>query len=251
MLISARASATRCAWPPEIWVGLRRLEAGQLDEAEHVGDAALDLGILDALAAQPEGDVLVDRQVREERVVLEDRVDVALVGRQPGHVLALELDDARRRRLEAADHPEGGRLAAAGRAEQAEELPRADLEVDVVDDDRIAELLDHIDEFDVDGRHVRTTPVTGRGRTFARTGPGEDMGGEDGVSTTRPSIAVPGNACEIRRVRPTAATESAIAGRIGSHGPRSRASARYDIDASTVRTRGSLDPVRDHHRCSA
>ena len=119
MLISARASATRCAWPPEIWVGLRRLEARQLDEREHLGDAALDLGVVDALAAQAEGDVLVDRQVREEGVVLEDRVDVALVGRQPGDVLALELDQARGRRLEAADHPQGRRLAAAGRPEQA------------------------------------------------------------------------------------------------------------------------------------
>jgi hypothetical protein len=30
----------------------------------------------------------------------------------------------------------------------------------VIDDDCIAELLDHIDELDVDRRHVRTTPVT-------------------------------------------------------------------------------------------
>ena len=37
------------------------------------------------------------------------------------------------RLLEAADHPQGRRLAAAGRAEQAEELAVADLEVDVVD----------------------------------------------------------------------------------------------------------------------
>ena len=43
---------------------------------------------LTPVAAQPEGDVLVDRQVGEQGVVLEDRVDVALVGRQPGHVLA-------------------------------------------------------------------------------------------------------------------------------------------------------------------
>ena len=87
----------------------------------------------DLLAAQPEGDVLVDRQVREQRVVLEDRVDVALVGRQPGDVLALELDRALGRLLEAADHPQRRGLAAAARAEEAEELAVADLEVDVVD----------------------------------------------------------------------------------------------------------------------
>ena len=39
----------------------------------------LQLGALDPLSPQPERDVLVDRQVREEGVALEDGVDVALV----------------------------------------------------------------------------------------------------------------------------------------------------------------------------
>ena len=68
---------------------LASLEAGQLDELEHVGDAGLDLAVADLRAAQAEGDVLVDRQVGEERVILEDGVDVTLVGRQPGDVLTL------------------------------------------------------------------------------------------------------------------------------------------------------------------
>ena len=153
--MSARASATRCAWPPEIWVGLRVSKPGSSTSSSISVTRRLDLGVLDALAAQPEGDVLVDRQVREQRVVLEDRVDVALVGRQPGDVLALELDQPGRRLLEAADHPQGRRLAAAGRPEEAEELAVLDLEVDVVDGDRIAELLDHIDEPDVDVGTVR------------------------------------------------------------------------------------------------
>ena len=97
----------------------------------------LDLGVLDLSAAQAERDVLVDRQVREERVVLEDRVDVALVGRQPGHVLALQLDQAGGRLLEPADHPQGRGLAAARGAEEAEELAVLDLEVDVVDRDHV------------------------------------------------------------------------------------------------------------------
>ena len=99
-------------------------------------DAGLDLRVLDLLAAQPEGDVLVDRQVWEQGVVLEDRVDVALVRREPRHVLALELDQARGRLLEAADHPQGRRLAAAGRAEEGEEFAVEHLEVDVVDGER-------------------------------------------------------------------------------------------------------------------
>ena len=215
--MSARASATRCAWPPEIWVGLRRSKPWQLDELEHVGDAVLDLAVLDPLATQPERDVLEDREVREERVVLEDRVDVALVGRQPGHVLALELDEAGRRLLEAADHPQGGGLAAARRAEEAEELPVLDLEVDVVDGDGVAEALDHIHEPDVDGGHGRSHSWASGGRRPRGTtrgllassrgagpigpagrGPNrvEDMGASRGVSRNAPRRA--GAACAAR-----------------------------------------------------
>ena len=43
-----------------------------------------------------------------------------------------------------------------GRAEEAEELAVLDLEVDVVDGDGIAELLDHVHEPDVDRRHGRS-----------------------------------------------------------------------------------------------
>ena len=142
---------------------LALLEAGQLDQLEHVGDARLDLVALDLLAPQPEGDVVLDRQVREQRVVLEDRVDVPLVRRQPGHVLerALagrwiggpQLDQARGGLLEPADHPEGGRLAAAGRPEEGEELAVLDLEVDVVDGGGFAEALDDIDETHIDSGH--------------------------------------------------------------------------------------------------
>ena len=91
--------------------------------------------------------------MREQGVVLEDRVHVALVRRQPGHVLALELDAAGGRLLEAADHPQGRGLAAAGRAEEAEELAVDDLEVDVVDGEHVAERLGHLDEPDVDILH--------------------------------------------------------------------------------------------------
>src|SRR3954449_6770701 len=77
-LMSARASATRCACPPEICPGLRVsdpgrsarllpagdlprlavLEPGQLDELQHVGDPGLDLAVLDLRPSKPEGDVL-------------------------------------------------------------------------------------------------------------------------------------------------------------------------------------------------
>jgi len=118
----------------------------------------------------------------EQRVVLEDGVDVALVGRQPGHVLALEFDEAGGRRLEPADHPEGRGLAAAGWPEQGEELPGLDLEIDVVDDHGLAVALDDINEADVDGRHVRSHSWPGgRARlTSWRSRAAEDMVARNG-----------------------------------------------------------------------
>ena len=76
---------------------------------------------LDAAAAQPEGDVLVDVEVREERVALEDGVHRALVRGQGGDVLVAEVDRAGGGVLQAGDHAQGGGLAAARGAEEREE----------------------------------------------------------------------------------------------------------------------------------
>ena len=129
---------------------------------------------------------------------------MALVGRQPGHVLALQLDEPGGRLLEAADHPQGRRLAAARGPEEAEELAVLDLEIDVVDGHGVAELLDDIDESDVHDGHVRSLssrPMGGRPgdvirardrppRRARRPAAGavrsrEDMGDSTGVSRKR------------------------------------------------------------------
>src|SRR5207244_12572124 len=65
---------------------------------------------------------LADRHVRKERVFLKDRVDVALVGGQAGHVASMQYDPARRRLLEAGDHPQASGLATPGGPEQGEKL---------------------------------------------------------------------------------------------------------------------------------
>ena len=84
----------------------------------------------------------------EERVALKDGVGRALVRRQPGDVVAVDQDLALVRLLEAGDHPQRRRLAAAARAEHREELALGDVEVDVVDGGEVAEALD-------DGRGAR------------------------------------------------------------------------------------------------
>ena len=100
----------------------------QVDETEDLPHAAGDLVAGNVSAAKAEGDVLEDRQVREERVALEDRVHVALVRRQSRDGLVAEVDDAIVRFLEAADHPQRRRLPAAGRPEQGEEGAARDLD---------------------------------------------------------------------------------------------------------------------------
>ena len=113
-----------------------------------LGHALLDLAPADPPDPEPEGDVLEDRHVREERVRLEDHVHRALGRRDIGHVAAGEQNPAGRRLLEAGDHPQGRRLAATARAEQREELALADRQVDV-DHLEIAEELRDLVEDDV------------------------------------------------------------------------------------------------------
>ncbi len=101
-------------------------------------------------APEAEGDVLEDGEVREEGVVLEDGVHVALEGRQAGDIGVAEVDRPGGRLLEAADHAQGGRLAAAGRAEHREELAALDLQREVVDRDDLVEALRDVVEPNVD-----------------------------------------------------------------------------------------------------
>ena len=139
-LTSARARATRCA-------GRRRAARGSPWRGRRAGPAraprrrAVDLGASIALAAQAEGDVVPNVEVLEERVALEDGVDVALVGRRAGDVLALEQDRARGRVARSRRSSAASSSCRSRRAEQREELAARDVEVEVVDDGLLAEQL--------------------------------------------------------------------------------------------------------------
>ncbi len=111
------------------------LRAGRARPSALAGalDAPSDLRLRRPARAQAEGDVVEHRHVRVERVVLEHHRDVA-----PARVEVV--DDARRRSdlpgadlLEAGDHPQRGRLAAARGPDEHHELARLDLEGEVAD----------------------------------------------------------------------------------------------------------------------
>ena len=127
---SARASATRWRWPPESWSGKRSRERAQLERVEPAIDRRA-AGVAARIAparGEAEGDVLAHRQVREQRVLLEQVAAVALARR---HVdagcgveqrLAGERDAAGVGPQQAGDRLQRQRLAGARRAEQDQPL---------------------------------------------------------------------------------------------------------------------------------
>ena len=116
--------------------GLLLQLAGEAEDLRRIGHAALDLALREAPHLEAERHVVVDRHVRIERVVLEDHRDVALLRGQVVDDLVADPDLAVGHLLEAGDHPERGRLAAAGGADEDHQLAVRDVEVERADGPR-------------------------------------------------------------------------------------------------------------------
>ena len=82
---------------------------------------------------EAEIDVLGDRLVGKQRVILKHQADVPLIRRLGGDVLAADLDRSGGRSLEARDDAEQRRLAAAARADERNEFALAHVERDVLE----------------------------------------------------------------------------------------------------------------------
>ena len=140
-------------------------KVGQRQQLEQVVHPAVDLRSAHALDLEAEADVLLDRHPGKQRVFLEHH---AALRPRPGDRAAVDQDRARGRWREAGHRIEQGRLAAAGRAEQAGELPARDLQVDVLQGHHFmvfgAEHL--IDAFDADMDVVHVS-APGRGASAA------------------------------------------------------------------------------------
>ncbi len=104
----------------------------EADQCKSVGHPSANLVPRKVPLLQPEGDVAEDRHVGEERIALEDHPDRPLVGTALVHHLPGDGHRAGIGRLEAGEEPEGRRLAAAGGAEQREELPARNREGNAV-----------------------------------------------------------------------------------------------------------------------
>jgi hypothetical protein len=147
---SSSRSAGECdplLLPARQLIGPAILEAVQPHGLDHVAQACRDLSTAELLDLGPEGDVLRHGHVREQAVGLEHHVHVAFRGRDVRHVGALQQDPALVRSLEAGDHAQRRRLAAATRAEHREELATGNRDRHVVDGGDVVESLrDGLDE---------------------------------------------------------------------------------------------------------
>jgi hypothetical protein len=100
-------------------------EARELDELEQFVAPSGTLPGGNAADAQSELDVLRDRHVAEECVVLENEADPARTRRRAGHVAPVEENAAGVDLREPRDHPQHRALAAPARAQEDEELAGA------------------------------------------------------------------------------------------------------------------------------
>ena len=109
---------------------LARVGAAKISQAHDLEESVRALRVLAVgpgaprVRGQPEGEagVLLDGEPGEERVALEDH---APLRSRPVHANVVEEDLTGGRNIEPGDDAEGGRLAAARRAEQAHELAAA------------------------------------------------------------------------------------------------------------------------------
>ncbi|MPL93019.1 hypothetical protein SDC9_39143 [bioreactor metagenome] len=114
--------------------------AREFHQLERLLGGAVALGPAHALHPQPEGHVVAHVHVREERIVLEHGVDVAPIGRHALGALAIDLDMAGGRLLEARDQAQTSGLAGTRGPQHGEELAIGDVEVNTVDGPDDAEM---------------------------------------------------------------------------------------------------------------
>ncbi len=105
----------------------------EVEDARRLLDLLRALVLGHLLLLQREADVLGHGHVRIERVALEDHGHVAVLGLDQRDVAVADADGALVTGFQPGEHAQGGRLAGAGRADEHEELPVVDDEVEAID----------------------------------------------------------------------------------------------------------------------
>ncbi len=155
--VAARARARgrpAAAGPPTAGPGRRFSNSAQLDQLQRLAHLPARARHSEpCLSSQAEGDVVEHAEVREERVALEDRVDVALVRRHAGDVapssrmrpLVGSSKPAIIRSVVVLPHPDG--------PSSEKNSPGRMSQVDPVDGTDVGEALGQRDELDLATRH--------------------------------------------------------------------------------------------------
>jgi hypothetical protein len=112
---------------------------GQPDQLQQLQGPRPAAGRRGAADPQAESDVVGHGEVGEQAECLEHHAHAAPVGRVAGDVGPADVHAAGVGHLEAGEHPQGGRLAAAGRAEQRHQFAGAQDEVELVERRDVAE----------------------------------------------------------------------------------------------------------------
>ena len=100
------------------------------------------------LDSQTEGDVLKDRHVAKQRVVLKHEADLALTHMHIGGVFTAEVNAAGVRGFQPGNDAQQRGLAAARGPEQRDQFARIDVETDIAERLEIAEILADVADFD-------------------------------------------------------------------------------------------------------
>ncbi len=111
------------------------------DEAQHFLHGGIDFRAGLARNAQAERNVLCNGHIGKERISLKHHADIALVGPQVHHVLAVDFNRAVVRGFKAGNHAQNCGLAAARWAEKGDEFTLFHGEVEIMDDRIGAEAL--------------------------------------------------------------------------------------------------------------
>ena len=109
------------------------VKALQADDLQHFTDTLPYLVLRHFCDTQAEGYVFKHVQMRKQRIFLEHRVDLPLMGRDIVDPLAVEGHIAAGGRGETADDPQCGGLAAPTGAKQREEFGIVDVKIDVIE----------------------------------------------------------------------------------------------------------------------
>ena len=90
---------------------------------------------------KPKSDIIGNGQVLEERVMLEDKADMARADGDIGHITAIQDDAPAVRRFQPGNQAQQGRLAAAGRAQERRHFARLNAQICGRERRKLAETL--------------------------------------------------------------------------------------------------------------